>query len=82
MFKAKVALEAIQGHQTVAELATKYEVHPASGISIEAETASANLLDKLLIECAFSIHADLCPIKGPSSIFGFPRTAADFRSPL
>jgi transposase len=27
-FKAKVALEAIQGHQTMAELATKYEVHP------------------------------------------------------
>jgi transposase len=27
-FKAKVALEAIQGHQTVAELATKYEIHP------------------------------------------------------
>jgi transposase len=27
-FKAKVALEAIQGHHTVAELATKYEPHP------------------------------------------------------
>jgi len=27
-FKAKVALEAIQGHQTVAELATKYQIHP------------------------------------------------------
>jgi transposase len=27
-FKAKVALEAIQGHQTVAELAVKHEVHP------------------------------------------------------
>ena len=27
-FKAKVALEAIQGHETVAELATKYELHP------------------------------------------------------
>jgi putative transposase len=27
-FKAKAALEAIQGHQTVAELATKYELHP------------------------------------------------------
>src|SRR5439155_24317535 len=27
-FKAKVALEAIQGHQTVAELAIKYELHP------------------------------------------------------
>lgn len=27
--KAKVALEAIKGAQTVAELAAKYEVHPA-----------------------------------------------------
>ena len=27
-FKAKVALEAIQGHQTVAELASKHELHP------------------------------------------------------
>jgi transposase len=27
-FKAKVALEAIQGHRTVAELATKHELHP------------------------------------------------------
>jgi transposase len=28
-FKSKVALEAIQGNQTVAELAAKYRVHPA-----------------------------------------------------
>jgi len=27
-FKAKVALEAIQGRQTVAELASKHELHP------------------------------------------------------
>src|SRR5680860_417523 len=27
-FKAKVALEAIKGHQTVAELAAKHELHP------------------------------------------------------
>lgn len=27
-FKAKVALEAIQGQQTIAELASKYELHP------------------------------------------------------
>ena len=28
-FKSKVALETIQGDQTVAELAAKYQVHPA-----------------------------------------------------
>ena len=27
-FKAKVVLEAIKGHETVAELATKHELHP------------------------------------------------------
>ena len=27
-FKAKVALEAIKGHETVAELTTKHELHP------------------------------------------------------
>ncbi len=27
-FKAKVALEAIKGHETVAEFATKHELHP------------------------------------------------------
>jgi transposase len=27
-FKAKVALEAIKGHETVAELATRYGLHP------------------------------------------------------
>jgi len=36
-FKAKVTLEAIQGHQTVAELATKYEVHPTQIVAWKRE---------------------------------------------
>ena len=29
-FKAKVALEAVKGEETVAQLAARYQVHPAS----------------------------------------------------
>jgi len=31
-FKAKVALEAIKGQETVAELATKHELHPMPAV--------------------------------------------------
>jgi transposase len=39
-FKAKVALEAIKGHQTVAELATKYELHPTQIAAWKREAGS------------------------------------------
>ena len=36
-FKAKVALEAIKGHETVAELATKHELHPTQIVAWKRE---------------------------------------------
>ena len=35
-FKAKVALEAIKGHETVAELATRHELAPDPDCGVEA----------------------------------------------
>ncbi len=51
-FKAKVALEAIQGHQTVAELASRYELHPTqiAGWKREAIEKLANVLDEKGLE--------------------------------
>jgi transposase-like protein len=43
-FKAKVALEAIQGHLTVSELATKYEVHPTPRLRRAAASAFAEYI--------------------------------------
>jgi transposase len=51
-FKAKVALEAIQGHQTVAELATKYEVHPTQIATWKREAVEklAKIFDEKVAE--------------------------------
>ncbi len=40
--KAKIALDALQGHHTVAEIASKYEVHPNLVARVKKE-ASQNL---------------------------------------
>ena len=47
-FKAKVALVAIKGHETVAELATKHEVHPTqiAAWKREAVEKSAQVFDE------------------------------------
>ena len=37
-FKAKVALEAIKGHETVAELATRHGLHPTQIGRLEKRT--------------------------------------------
>ena len=46
-FKAKVALEAIKGHQTVAELATRHELHPTQITAWKREAIEklANVID-------------------------------------
>jgi len=51
-FKAKVALEAIQGHQTVAELATKYEIHPTQIAAWKREAVEklAKIFDEKVAE--------------------------------
>jgi transposase len=38
-FKAKVALEAIKGHETVAELATRHSLHPTQIAAWKREAA-------------------------------------------
>jgi transposase len=66
-FKAKVALEAIKGHETVAELASKHELHPTQ---IAAwKRAAIEKLDQVFDEkgsCvseAYSIGRRLSPCK-------------------
>jgi transposase-like protein len=60
-FKAKVALEAIKGQETVAELATKHELHPTQIAAWKRVAAAANpippcqWLEEAMVE-AFSIR--------------------------
>ena len=54
-FKAKVALEAIKGHQTVAELATKHELHPTQIAAWKREAVEK--LAKVFDDKGFEVQA-------------------------
>ena len=55
-FKAKVALEAIQGHRTVAELAKRHELHPnlIAQWKRQAIEKLAKVFDEALVQTAGS----------------------------
>ena len=55
-FKAKVALEAIKGHQTVAELATRHELHPTQITAWKREAIEK--LAKVFDDKGFKVQAN------------------------
>ena len=55
-FKAKVALEAIQGQRTVAELATKHELHPTQIAAWKREAVEK--LAKVFDDKGFEVQAN------------------------
>jgi transposase len=55
-FKAKVALEAIRGHETVAEMAIKHELHPTQIAAWKREVVEK--LAKVFDDKGFEVHAN------------------------
>jgi transposase len=55
-FKAKVALEAIKGHETVSELAIKHELHPTQIAAWKREAVEK--LAKVFDEKGFEVQAN------------------------
>jgi transposase len=55
-FKAKVALEAIQGQRTIAELATKHELHPTQIAAWKREAVAK--LAKVFDDKGFEVQAN------------------------
>jgi transposase len=54
-FKAKVALEAIQGQRTIAELATRYELHP--NLITQWKRQAIEKLTKVFDDKGFEVQA-------------------------
>ena len=46
-FKAKVAIEALKGHQTVNQIAAEFEVHPTQVNALNRRRVSARLVRDL-----------------------------------
>ena len=55
-FKAKVALEAIQGQRTIAELATRHELHPTQIAAWKREAVAK--LAKVFDDKGFEVQAN------------------------
>jgi transposase len=55
-FKAKVALEAIQGQRTIAELATKHELHP--NLIAQWKRQAIEKLAKVFDDTGFEVQAN------------------------
>lgn len=76
-FKAKVALEAIKGEQTLAELATKYSLHP-NMIATWKRQAVENMAETFSSKSERSQAADEAQIKELHAKIGQLTVERDF----
>jgi len=74
-FKAKVALEAIQGHRTVADLATKHELHPTQIAAWKREAIEklAKVFDDKGAEVQANRDAEVTKLHAKSGQLGVER---------